>query len=158
MKRILFFALILCTLSACHVSYNATATYSGSATKFMKVEGDGSITVRVSAQGKNYNDAWEQAEKKAVREAIFKGIEVPNNAYMSKPLITEVNAEEKYEQFFNVFFMDKGDYSKFVSSEDRRGASTVETKADAMVKQTITVRILRAELKQYLIDHNVIKL
>lgn len=158
MKRILFFVLILCALSSCHVSYNATATYSSSSTKFLKVDGDGSVTVRVSAQGKNYGDAIEQAEKKAVREVILKGIAIPNNAFMSKPLVTEVNAEEKYEQFFNVFFMDKGDYSKFVTSEDRRGASTVETKSDAFVKQTVTVRVLRQELKQYLIDHNVIKL
>lgn len=159
MKKIiiLFFAACITAVS-CHTSYNATATYSDSATKFMKLDGDGSITVRVSAQGRNYGDAWEQAGKRAVREVIFKGIQVPNNSFMSKPLITEVNAEEKYEQFFNIFFTDKGDYSKFVSGADRRATSSVETKADAMVKQTITVRVLRTELKQYLIDHRVIKL
>lgn len=147
-----------CALTSCHVSYNSVATSNNSAIKFMKMEGDGSITVRTSAQGRNYTDAWDQACKRAVREMIFKGIEVPGNSFMSKPLVTAVNAEEKYQDFFNVFFMDKGDYTKFVSMEDKRFGSTVETKGDAMVKQTLTVRILRSELRQYLIDHGVIKL
>ena len=150
--------MMVCALASCHVSYNSVATYNSGATKFVKIEGDGSITVRASAQGRNYGDAWDQACKRAVREVIFKGIEVPGNSFMSKPLVTEVNAEEKYQDFFNVFFMDKGDYTKFVSMEDKRFGSTVETKGDAMVKQTLTVRILRSELRQYLIDHGVIKL
>ena len=159
MKKIFLLAILACTLAtSCHVSYNSVATANNTATKFMKMDGDGSITVRAGAQGRNYNDAWDQACKRAVREIIFKGIEVPGNAFMSKPLITEVNAEEKYQDFFNVFFMDKGDYRKFVTTEDKRVGSTVETKADAMVKQTLTIRILRAELKQYLIEHGVIKL
>ena len=158
MRKVMILALALLVFASCHVSYNATATYSDSPTKFMKLDGDGSITVRVSAQGRNYSDSWEQAGKRAVREIIFKGVDVPGNAFMSKPLVTEVNAEEKYQEFFNVFFMDKGDYSKFVSGEDRRAASSVETKADAMVKHTITVRVLRAELKQYLVQHGIIRL
>lgn len=148
----------VCALSSCHVSYKATATYADSPTKFLKLEGDGSITVRASARGKNYTDSWEQAGKRAVRDIIFKGVDVPGNSFMSKPLVTEVNAEEKYQDFFNVFFTDGGDYSKFISSVDRRAASSVETKADAVVKHTITVRVLRAELKQYLVENGIIRL
>ncbi|MBQ0096757.1 MAG: hypothetical protein KBS53_03785 [Bacteroidales bacterium] len=157
MKKLLFFALAICVFASCHVSYNATAAYSDSPTKFLKLEGDGSITVRASARGRNYKDSWEQAGKRAVRDIIFKGVDVPGNAFMSKPLVTEVNAEEKYQDFFNAFFTDNGDYSKFVSDVDRRAASSVETKADAMVKHTITVRVLRAELRHYLVQNGIIR-
>lgn len=144
-------------VTSCHVSKNAVSTAFPSAVQFQKLEMDGSITVRAAGQGRNYRDALDQADKLAVKELLFKGINIPGNAFMSKPLITEVNAEEKYQDFFNVFFTDGGDYLKFVSAEDKRTASTVETKSDNMVKMTATVRVLRAELKQYLIEHNVLK-
>ncbi len=142
---------------SCHVSRNPVSASFQSPVQFMKTDGDGSITVRATGIGRNYNDALDQARKLALQQLVFKGIEVPGNAFLSKPLITEVNAEEKYQDFFNMFFADGGDYRQFVSAEDKRVGSTVEKKGDAKVKQTVTVRLLRPELKQYLIDHKVIK-
>ncbi|MCQ2177524.1 MAG: hypothetical protein MJY42_01400 [Bacteroidales bacterium] len=157
MKKVLVLITMALLMVSCHVSRNPVSASFQSPVQFMKTDGDGSITVRATGIGRNYNDALDQARKLALQQLVFKGIEVPGNAFLSKPLITEVNAEEKYQDFFNMFFADGGDYRQFVSAEDKRVGSTVEKKGDAKVKQTVTVRLLRPELKQYLIDHKVIK-
>lgn len=157
MKKVLVLTILALVAVSCHVSRNPVAASFQSPVQFLKTDVDGSITVRATGIGRNYNDALDQARKLALREMIFKGIQVPNNSFLSKPLIMEVNAEEKYQDFFNMFFTDGGDFKDFVSAEDKRVGSTVEKKADAKVRQTVTVRLLRPELKQYLIDHKVIK-
>lgn len=59
--------------------------------------------------GKTREDAIEQACKNAVRDVLFKGVQTPENTESSsRPLIREINAEEKYQYFFNPFFADGG--------------------------------------------------
>ena len=75
------------------------------------VEYDGSQTLLTYGDGKNRNDAIEQAMKNAVHEVIFVGIRNGMEGCNMKPILTEVNAEEKYEDYFNAFFRDKGEFS-----------------------------------------------
>ena len=115
---------------------------------------DGSITLRAWGTGRNRFDAVDQAKKNALREVIFKGIRKGSPECNQRPLLPEVNAEMKYEDFFNRFFSDRtDDYKKFCSGKDelldnkifRRGMGDSK-----MVTYSVIVRVLRAELKDYL--------
>lgn len=154
------FSIALCLilgLVGCSSAQNAkTSSYYPSQTTYMNDEGDGSITVRAYGQGRNRSDAMAQAAKNAVYDVIFKGVSVPGNALLSKPLVTTVNAEEKFQAFFNAFFTDGGEYTRFISTEDRKAGSNKKEKNTMQVKEAATVRVLRSELKQYLMDNEIV--
>ena len=76
-------------------------------------------------------------------------------------MLLEVNAEEKYEDYFNVFFMDNGEYLKYVSMKDEKRTSLFtkdkeKEKSKHFVKYGITVRVLRSELKKRFEEDNII--
>ena len=86
----------------------------------MGIEHDGSQTLKAWGNGRNRLDAVEQAKKNAVRDVIFKGITEGNKECNIKPIIFEVNAEEKYENYFNSFFADGGAFKNFVSLKTKK--------------------------------------
>ena len=126
-------------------------------TECLGVELDGSQTLRAWGKGKNKADAIEQAKKNAVRDVLFKGINAGSGECNKRPLILEVNAQEKYEYYFNVFFRDGGEYKKYVSSEDENKTSKIRAKHSTQENYGVVVRVKRAELRQRLIDDNIIK-
>ena len=115
---------------------------------------DGSITLRAWGTGRNRFDAVDQAKKNALREVIFKGIRKGSVECNQRPLLPEVNAEMKYEDFFNRFFSDRtDDYKKFCSGKDERLDNKIFRRGmgdSKMVTYSVIVRVLRAELKDYL--------
>lgn len=126
-------------------------------TECLGVELDGSQTLRAWGKGKNKADAIEQAKKNAVRDVLFKGINAGSGECNKRPLILEVNAQEKYEYYFNAFFRDGGEYKKYVSSEDENKTSKVRAKHSTQENYGVVVRVKCAELRQRLIDDNIIK-
>ncbi len=132
------------------------SSYLPSKTVYMNTEGDGSITVRAYGHGSDRSDALKQAAKNALNDVIFEGIEVSGNPELSKPLVTAVNARERYQMFFNSFFADGGEYARFATPEDRKSGSNKKEENAVNVKLGTTVRIKRAELKLYLIDNGII--
>ena len=153
---------ILLVLAAMMGCLNATEQNYGapySSVECLNIELDGSITVRVTGAGRNRLDAKEQAKKNAVYNVIFKGVKVEGhaNSEISRPLIFEVNAEEKYETFMYSFFADGGKYLEFTSMDDRRWLSNRKEKGGKQVDWSITLRVLRPQLKQYLIEEGIIK-
>ena len=148
--------LMLLALPSCTTSQSTVAAYQGTQIECMGVEHDGSQTLRVTASGRNKADAVEQAKKNAVREVIFYGIRHGQKGCNMRPIVTEVNAEEKYEKYFNIFFADGGEYLKYVSIADERNRSRTKAQAKSFVSYTITVRVLRAELKDRLKADHVI--
>ena len=111
--------------------------------------------------GRNKKDAVEQAKKDAVRAVVFKGIRNGISGCNTKPVLMEVNAEEKYEDYFNVFFMDGGEYLKYISMKDEKRVNLFKKdkekeKSQHFVKYGITVRVLRSELKKRFENDNII--
>ena len=133
------------------------ATYQKQAIECMGVEGDGSQTLRVTGTGRNKADAVEQAKKDAVMAVIFDGIRGGLQGCDSRPLINELDARDKYDEYFNIFFMDKGEYTKYVSLEDRKLRSNDKSKNKYFKNYRLTVRVLRSELKARLKADGVIK-
>lgn len=144
-------------LVSCNQQLVTTESFHPVKCEFLNAEGDGSITVRAYGQGRHRGDAIEQARKNAVREVMLVGVNVPGDARMSMPLITEANAEEKYAAFLNDFFKDDGNYNEFVSNRDRRHNSNEKHWGGVQMKISTTVRVLRADLKQYLKECGILK-
>ena len=152
MKNLLTLLVILA------ISYSdvpAQAIYDRSSIKCIGVELDGSQTLRVLGYGRNRADAKEQAMKNAVWAVIFDGIRDGSGCNM-RPLVTEVNARERYEDYFNIFFADGGEYKKYVSLRDTKKRSATKAKDKVGYSYELTIRVLRSELKNRLKADNVI--
>jgi hypothetical protein len=135
---------------------SSSYAYTTFETECLGVELDGSQTLRAWGKGKNKSDAIEQAKKNAVRDVIFKGINAGSGECNQRPLITEVNAQEKYEQYFNQFFKDGGEYRKFVNMKDEKSTSRLKSTSSSQENYGVVVRVLRSDLRQQLINDNII--
>ena len=153
-------------ISSCRINPSSTSYYTYQ-TECVNVELDGSQTLKAYGMGGNRNDAVEQAYKNAVRDVIFKGISSGSRECQSRPLMLEVNAEEKYRTYFNTFFADRSrfgntvNYSRFVSLQDERliqhiNRRPVTQNVDQDVYSAV-VRVQREALRQQLIKDGIIK-
>lgn len=159
MKKI-FITCVLLVVTIAALAQKKTAGYYTYKTECLGVELDGSQTLKAWGNGRNRADAVEQAKKNAMRDVIFKGIHDGKQECNQKPLIFELNAEEKYEDYFNVFFADGGAFKDFVSLRDERIGdkfSRDRKKTSESVTNGLVVRILRSELKKKLIQDGIIK-
>ncbi|MGZ3904944.1 MAG: hypothetical protein ACXVC6_14685 [Bacteroidia bacterium] len=128
-------------------------------TECMGVEMDGSQTLKAWGSGKNRVDAVEQARKYAVRDVLFKGILEGKQECNVKPIISEVNAQEKYEDYFFKFFADNGPYKEFVNNKDESTWPKIvkdKKKNGSEVTEGVIVRVLRAQLKQKMITDKIL--
>jgi hypothetical protein len=124
------------------------------------VELDGSQTLKAWGSGRNRFDATEQAKKNAVRDVLFNGIREGKQECDAKPVVLEINAQEKHEEYFNKFFSDNGEYKNYVSLKDERIEQKVlrdRKGARNGVTQGLVVRVLRSELKQKMKQDGIIK-
>ena len=157
MKKIIFLSLLTVFFTNCNL-YNVSANYNYK-TECFGTELDGSQTVKAWGTGRNRFDAVEQAKKNAVNDVIFKGINEGVQACQMGPLIIEVQAREKHEDYFNAFFADGGKYSEFVSLKDERILQKIDrdwVKSREGVTNGIMLRIQRADLKKQLIKDKII--
>lgn len=155
----LFFLCGLATMQVC--AQTTTSAYQIYDPECLGVELDGSQTLRVWGVGRNKKDAVEQAKKNAVKAVVFSGIRNGISGCNTRPVLMEVNAEEKYEDYFNVFFMDGGEYLKYISMKDEKRVNLFKKdkdkeKSQHFVKYGITVRVLRSELKKRFENDNII--
>ena len=140
---------------------NTTISSTSSVASFETVglgsERDGSMTVRAWGKGKDKADALEQARKNALYDVIFKGVKQGEGTFNARPLIYEVNAETKYEYYFNKFFADGGEYTTYATLEDENRRARMVAKGKAQENWSTVIRVKRSELKQRLIDDGIIK-
>lgn len=147
-------ALLTLSMSSCRST--STVAYHSQKVECLGVELDGSQTLRSWGTGRNKQDAVEQAWKNAVNAVLFQGILDGAQGCDVRPLINEPNAREKYEEYFNRFLSDGGDYQEYVSTIDEKFLSKQKYRNDLQSTYAVTVRVLRSELKQRLRDDNVL--
>lgn len=147
---------LITTLLAAFLGWNDVAAQSYE-TECISHEQDGSQTLRVWGKGRNRSDAVEQAKKDAVYEILFKGVRKGNSGYNLRPIVTEVNARERYREYFDIFFMDGGEYLKYISMADRKIGSSRKEKGDVQVRYCITVRVLVPELRKRMINDGILQ-
>jgi hypothetical protein len=154
-KKIAFLGLVLGLLASysCKPTTTIAAHYSYE-TECLGVEGDGSQTLKAWGKGIDKTIASAQAKKKALKDVLFKGISKGNSDCNVRPLIVEVNAEEKHEDYFLAFFGTDGAYKKFVSNV----AGTKDTKFvnDSETVCGLTVRVSRSELRKQLVKDKIL--
>lgn len=158
MIKSIFKLLLITTLTVmpCIVSAQANASYRDIQIECLGVEMDGSQTLRVLGIGRNKTDAIEQAKKNAVAAVLFNGIRGTGGCDQ-RPLLTEANARQKYEEYFDRFFVDKGEYLNFISMKDTKRRSTKKVKKTKTQEYYyVTVRVLRSELKRQLINDGIL--
>jgi hypothetical protein len=151
--------LVVISFVACTPQRKIAGNYAYK-TECLGMEGDGSFTLLAWGSGRNRFDAVEQAKKNAVRDVIFKGILEGKGQCDNKPLIIEVNAQEKYQDYFVKFFVDKGPYLNFVTLKDERIDDKITRDrqgASKDVTNSVVVRVKRYDLRQQLIKDGILK-
>ena len=152
-------ALFVLVFSSCSMS-RQTSGYYDFPTECLGSELDGSQTLLVFADGRNRLDAVEQAKKNAVREVLLKGIKDGKSVCDPRPLVPEVNADRKYENYFAKFFADGGEYLEFVSLADERIYNKIlrdRMKGRKQIKNSVVVRVEVLKLKEKLKSDEIIK-
>jgi len=157
-KYIGYLTLLLFTamLFSCKTETTIGAFYNSSI-ECLGTGHDGSSTLRVWGTGKNKADAIEMAKKNAVYEILFKGIRSNTKDCSLKPLITEVNARERYDAYFNRFFAQKGAYRNYVDMNNGKRDARIEDANKSHVKYGIVVTVQNVELKNRLIADGILK-
>src|SRR5690606_430200 len=145
------FALLFVAMGTLFVgcSKKSVATHYTYKTECMGVELDGSQTLKAWGNGRKRMDAVEQAKKNAVRDVIFIRVTDGKAECNMKPIVFEVNAQQKYENAFNASFAGGGEYKACISL---RGEIIFVTssrdgkRASDSVTRGLIVRVLRAEV------------
>ena len=130
-----------------------SATYE---TECMGIDPSGIQMLRTWGNGVTKAKAIEQAKRRAVETVIFKGITAGSGECNKRPLVNEVNAREKYEDYFNAFFRDGGAYQKYVTLEEKR-TSRIRSKSSEMEAWGGVGKVDRTALRQRLTDDNILK-
>ncbi len=119
--------------------------------KVLSANYDGSYVIRTQVRARNSALAFTDAQRKAVQEVIFDGVQAGSNGIQDlKPLIYDKNAREKYEDYFNAFFSDNGDWKNYCSLKDRRTFSSTYERTRTQMVQSVTVTVARDALKKRL--------
>lgn len=116
----------------------------------------GLLTIRSWGTGPNKASAIKEAKKNAISSILFKGFDT-SNSYMAQPLINEVNARERYAEYFDRFFSDGGEYENFVKETSSTDGSRIEAKSKGRQNHSVIVSVDRNSLQKQLRRDGVIK-
>lgn len=149
MKRtVLFLAIVLTAVLLAGCGQQRSQAYYDYESKIIQAHADGSYVIRAWGRSRNAAMSYDVAQKQALQDVIFKGVKPQSsNIQPLKPLCFDMNAQTKYEDYFNAFFADNGPWKKFVSMKDRRLMTSNYSRTDAQVLAEVTVTVFRAELK-----------
>lgn len=135
---------------ASHISATSMETVS------LGNNGDGSIVVRAWGSGANKGESIEQAKRNALNDILFKGIKKGSNpGEATRPLVPEVNAREKYADYFEPFFSSGGKYTKF-AHEDHGNSDRLKSKGVSREAYGVVLVINRSALRNQLIKDGVL--
>lgn len=158
-KGLLFIA-IPCIISFLAAGCATPVTVAGNytyKTECLGKELDGSQILKAWGSGKTRGDAVDMALKNAVNDVLFKGITDGVQGCNLRPVVSEVNARQKYAYFFNRFFTEKGEYLNYVERRDR-------LMQDGDLKQTrsgmtagVIVRVDVEKLKEKMALEGIVK-
>lgn len=144
----------LLSLSSCSSSKTTPGNYTFK-TECVRTELDGSQSLIVWGNGSSKSNAIENAKRKAIRDVLFNGIIDGKSDCNLIPVILEVNAQNKYEAYFNKFFANKSEYETFIFI--KKELKSLKVSVDKSVTYRLEVRVFKAELKQKMISDGIIK-
>ena len=124
-------------------------------------EGDGGQIIGAWGSSIFQKDALKEAQKKALIDVIFKGMADGNGKCEVKPVIVEVNAQEKYSAYFNTFFGDQGEYFDYLillKPNKKKYDRISDKKKSKENLYYVEVKIDLLKLRNKFITDNIIKL
>ncbi len=158
MKKLALWLTLIPLLGLIGCGVKSSQAYYNYDSKILSSELDGTYNIRAFGRARNAVAAFNEAKKQAVYDVVFRGVQSDNSRVNSlRPLLQEVNAKDKYEDYFNTFFVDGGAYTQFVSLHDTRILSEEWHRARTQVLVQASVTVDRAALKKKLIEDNILK-
>lgn len=158
MKKLFNWALVaVLAMMAVGCGVHRVQAYYDYKSKVIEAHQDGSYVIRAWGRSRNATMSYEVAQKQALRDVLFYGVQAQSsNIQDLKPLIFDMNAQTKYEDYFNAFFSDHGAWKDYCSMVDRRIFTSNYSRTDAQLLAQVTVTIYRAQLKQKLIEDGIL--
>lgn len=159
----LFLLSLLC-IPSCGV--HQTSAYATQETMVITNELNGVYVLRArgrattnDVRGVARTNAMHAAERRALRDILFATLICKDDAQGSslKPLVPEVNAEQKYHTYFTNFFADKGEWRRYASPAGSRYLATKFSKTQNEYVCEMSVRIDRNALREKLIADQIIR-
>ena len=148
MKKISLLIAVAAMLILTGCGSRKSQTYYNMPSQLLSANYDGSYVIRVQVRSKDGVVAFRDAQRKAVQEVIFDGVKAANSGVQDlKPLCFDLNAREKYEDYWNAFFSDNGPWKEYASYKDRRVVTTRYERDGRQMIETGTVTVDRARLK-----------
>jgi len=126
-----------------------TASYYNYETECLEDKLDGSFILQAWGKGSDKSEAIDQAKRNVLNDILFNGV---RKGCQLLPLIVEVNAEQKYQEYAYRFF-DK-DYKNYIHIENSPKSLN---KSRKQTSYGIKVRVRREAIRQKLITDNIIK-
>ena len=119
---------------------------------------DGTFVIRTQVRARNAAIAFTDAQRKAVQEVIFDGVDAGSNGVEPlKPILFDMNARRKYEDYFAAFFRDGGEWTKYASLIDKRAGTTTYKRNGVQSIETVTVTVDRKGLRDKLIADGILE-
>ena len=157
MKKISFLIAAAAMVLFAGCGAKRSQAYYDQPSQLLSVNYDGTYVIRTQVRARNAAIAFTDGQRKVMDEVIFKGVKAASNGVSDlKPLCFDLNAKEKYEDYFQVFFRDGGEWTKYASLKDKRTATTRYQRDGRQMVETVTVTIDRAALKKKLQEDGII--
>lgn len=119
---------------------------------------DGTYVIRTQVRARNAAIAFTDAQRKAMQEVIFDGVDAGSNGVEPlKPILFDMNARRKYEDYFAAFFRDGGEWTKYANLADKRAGTTTYKRNGVQSIETVTVTIDRKSLREKLIADGILE-
>lgn len=150
---------LILLLGSCRGNKNVSESlsYYDFGTSYVNASPSGMVTIRSWGSGPDKSQAIEEAKKNAVADMLFKGFKGAPAGYMTQPIVTEVNARERYAEYFDRFFAKGGEYKKFVKETSGSDDSRTKSKSGGRENFGVTVTIDRPALAKQMREDGIIK-
>ena len=156
-KKLSFIVAVMALVLFAGCGQRRSQAYYDQPSQVMSATAEGTYIIRVQVRAKDAVVAFKEAQRKVVKEVIFDGVKSANSGISDlKPLCFDMNAREKYEDYWNAFFSDEGPWKDFTSYKDRRATSTRYQRDGRLMVETGTVTVDRAGLKKKLQEDGII--
>ncbi len=149
---------LLLLFSGCRSKQTVSDTYAMYKfdTSCVSNNGDGTQDLRAWGTGPTIDVAIERAMKNAVNDVIFKGIKGGPGCEQN-PIVFEVNARERYAEYFDRFFANGGEYKKFVTETSNKDGSRIRSKNNSRENYGVIVTVNRSGLQNQLRRDGIIQ-
>ena len=157
MKKISLLIAVFAAIVFAGCGSKSSQAFYDQPSQVLSATAEGTYIIRVQVRAKDAVVAFREAQRKVVKELIFDGVKAGNSSMSDlKPLCFDMNAREKYEDYWNAFFSDGGEWTKYASYKDRRAVTTGYERDGRQMVETGTVTVDRAGLKKKLIADGII--